>query len=290
MQGNHIDYVVPMVFPEDPWWGIHLAARGMRFDHILGVRYRSFGTEQMLIRLVKKNMPFVRNIIILLARETQKQRWMDDEGVRIVYHREFIPEQYLPTFNSRAMEMFLHRIPGLSEQFLYGNDDMYPVSPLDETDFFRDGLPCITMKEKDFPEFPNNFQRACMCGLNFVGREFGRSFSKKWYKNGHSIAPILLSTCRHMWEIGGEDIERSITEFRKPHNFNQYIYSWWQWMSGNYVEHSPRRSYFKVTNYKEALEAIRSEDPGIVCINDNEAVLDIKEIAREIRNALNTNL
>jgi hypothetical protein len=33
--------------------------------------------------------------------------------------------------------MFLHRIPGLSERFIYGNDDMFPLSQLEPEDFFR---------------------------------------------------------------------------------------------------------------------------------------------------------
>ena len=129
-----IDYVVPMVFPDDSRWQKELdRQRKYHESGSLSERYRSWGTEELLVDCVRRFMPWVRNIIILLARESQKQQWMDDyvaltkqPTVRIVYHKEFIPEELLPTFNSATIEMFLHRIPGLSEHFLYGNDDMYP--------------------------------------------------------------------------------------------------------------------------------------------------------------------
>lgn len=61
--------------------------------------------------------------------------------VRLVDHREIFAgfEQSLPTFNSRAIISMLWRIPGLSERFVYFNDDFSLLQPVDATDFFRDG-------------------------------------------------------------------------------------------------------------------------------------------------------
>ena len=47
----------------------------------------------------------------------------------------------LPVFNSRAIEINLHRIPGLAEQFVYFNDDMFITKPVTKEDFFKNGLP-----------------------------------------------------------------------------------------------------------------------------------------------------
>ena len=59
-----------------------------------------------------------------------------------VYKRQ--PEEYLPTFNSHTIEMNLHRIKGLSEQFVYFNDDMFINKPMKPRDFFVHGKPCDT--------------------------------------------------------------------------------------------------------------------------------------------------
>ena len=289
-----IDYVVPMVFADDVEWQKLHKKVGRRFDSRdpnENVRYRNWGTERLLIECVKKFMPWVRNIYILLAQESQKQAWMDKLGVKVVYHREFIPEKFLPTFNSRGMEMFLKDIPGLSDTFIYGNDDMFPVKPLKEEDFFVDGKPCQRYTQKDFPLVPSQFHRACRNGLNFVAKEFGFEYQRKWLKNGHSIAPILKSSCEHLWQRGGKEIEASLTPYREECNFNQYIYGWYQHFTGNYVEHSPVRKYVNVKNgIGDIIKALSEEDYQIVCVNDNEAVDDIEPFAKVVRLALEEKL
>lgn len=300
-----IDYVVPMVFHDDHMWRENFVKVGSRYtesDPMEFVRYRSWGTEELLVKLVRKNMPWVRDIIILLAQESQLQEWMvammseqtgrqgNKPRLRVVYHREFMPEWTLPTFNSRAMEMFLRDIPGISDFFLYGNDDMYPVSPLTVEDFFQNGKPRIHMTEKVFPEHPNNFQSACMRGLNFVAKEFGQRFTDKWYKNGHSIAPILKSTCEHLWQRGGNEIIASISPFRQCKNFNQYIYSWWHYLSGSYVDGRPSSKYVSTKSSVEDVGRAIEECCGIVCVNDNECVSDYEAYGRMVREKIEKRL
>jgi hypothetical protein len=289
-----IDYVVPMVFADDKEWQELHKKVGSCFDSsnpYEHVRYRNWGTEHLLIRCVKTFMPWVRTIYVILAQESQMQPWMDDEGVRVVYHRDIIPSRFLPTFNSRGIEMFLHNIPGISKTFLYGNDDMFPVAPLKEEDFFVDGLPCQRYTTKDFPVFPNQYHLACLNGLNFVAREFGIRYERKWLKGGHSISPILLTTCRYLWQHYGTDIERSLTPYRDVCNYNQYIYGWWQHFKGMYVEHAPSRKYVNVKSGVDSIrEVLASDDYSIVCVNDNEAVDDIEPFAAVVRTYLEKKL
>ncbi len=285
-----IDYVVPMVFPEDVLWQRDFKKCNSSYidEH---VRWRSWGTERQLIRLVRKNMPWVNNIYVLLARKSQLQYWMNDEKVRIVYHKDFIPERLLPLFNSCAIEMFLHKIPGLSECFIYGNDDMFPLAPLMEEDFFVNGKPCQKMTEEQYPEVPNIFEKSCMNGLNFVSKEFGKKFSKTWLKNGHSLAPIRKSTCDHLWKRGEDEIEMSVTSFRCERNFNQYIYAWWQHFAGEYVQKAPLRRYAGINknSVEDIVWNIRQKD-SIVCVNDNSKAEDYKKYAEAVRKELNNAL
>ena len=284
-----IDYVVPMVFPDDEEWqkGFRKVGGAYREGN---VRYRSWGTEEVLIKLVRKNMPWVRDIHILLAQESQRQAWMDGYGIKVVYHKEIMPEKYLPTFNSSAFEMFLHKIPGLSERFVYGNDDMYPLSPLGEDDFFQGELPCVMMVEREWPKEPTMFQKMLMNGQDFVAREFGGLIRDVLLRNGHSIAPILKSTCEHLWERKDE-IEKSLSRFRAEYNFNQYIYSWWQWLKGEYVEYAPKRTYLGMSiPLEDILKVLRCANPGIVCINDDGYLKDHEEHARIVRKALEERL
>ena len=291
-----------MVFHEDRMWRENFVKVGSRYTEsnpMEFVRYRSWDTEELLIRLVRKNIPWVRDIIILLAQESQLQEWMvammseqtgrqgNKPRLRVVYHREFMPEWALPTFNSRAMEMFLKDIPDLSDMFLYGNDDMFPIKPLEVEDFFVDGKPCIHMTEKPFPVIPNNYQAACREGLNFVAKEFGKQYMTSRLKNGHSIAPILKSTCEHLWARGGDEIRNSVSPFRRPYNFNQYIYSWWQYLSGEYVDKVPERKYVNTKkSVEEVVSVLRDENIKIACVNDNECAEDYKKYGSAVRAAL----
>lgn len=286
-----IDYVVPMVFPEDRQWQADLdRARGYRESATGEVRYRSWGTEELLIRCIRKNLPWVRTIHIILARPSQVQSWMTGvHGVHVVYHKDIMPKEVLPTFNSRAIEMYLHNIPGLAPYFLYGNDDMFPLAPMPVEDFFRDYLPCLHYKERPFnPE--RAFQVACMNGLNFVASHFGQHFTDHWLRIGHNVVPVLKSTCEMFWQKYPKRMKDSVTPFRLPRNFNQYIYSWYQILSGQYIDHCPLGSYLSVdANVNDIISAIRTAD-GLLCINDNNSVNDITNLAATIRSEIEKRL
>lgn len=288
-----IDYVVPMVFNDDPLWQSDFARAGGRYDESNPydfVRYRSWGLEHLLIRCVKKFMPWVRTIYVILARKSQWKEWMDEEGVRVVYHEDFIPKKHLPVFNSRAIEMFLKDIPNLSEQFLYGNDDMFPLAPMQEWDFFSGGLPCLQHTEHEIPEHPNNFHLACLNGLNFIGRDFGVEFKGTILKDGHCITPMLKSTWEYLWDKYGEEIDRSVTAFREPCNFNQWLCPWWHHLSGKYVDKAPARVYVSIKKNVDEVVKVIKEARGIVCINDNECEKDYMKYGRAVKKAIENKL
>jgi len=273
-----IDYVVPMVFPDDSKWREEwLRAFGGNEKMLASsARWRSWGTEELLIRSVIKNMPWLRKIHIILASNSQVQPWMEklksiNSKIDYVYHYDFIPAQHLPTFNVNTIEMFLHRIPGLSECFLYGNDDMFPLSPLQPEDFFRDGLPCQHHNIESYPCTPNIFQRFCMSGLRMIASDYGISFTKTWLRGGHSIAPILRSTCESVWKRHSDRISQSFTTARSDRNFNQYIYSYDQHLSNRYVDYLPKCRCVCInrTSPDNVRRILTSTDPGIVCVNDN---------------------
>ena len=283
-----------MVFPDDIHWRREFTRQAWQSHMNISpesARYRSWGTEELLIKCVRKFMPFVRDIIIILSNESQVQAWMNQEGVRVVFHDSFIPSRHLPTYNSRTIEMFLKDIPGLSRFFLYGNDDMFPLSPLKRTDFFVRNKPCQSYFESPYPERPSQFEMACMNGLNFVARDFGKVYTKTWLKNGHSISAIDKNTCTTLWDKHAAEIEASISKFRKVKNFNQYIYGWYQHLSGKYVEREPTRHYAGPrAGMQRTLNLIKQPDCGIVCVNDNDTLFAYHRHAADVRKAITKKL
>lgn len=278
-----IDYLVPMVFPFDPEWQRtwRRACGAMLIDDAqLCARYRTWCTEQLLIECVQRFMPWLNQIIIILAGPSQVQPWMAEMGVRVVFHADFIPQEYLPTFNSCTIEMFLHRIPDLSERFIYGNDDMFPLSPLQPDDFFRGTLPCLEMTARQYPTPPNQFHMVCAHGQDFVADVLGVEPPACWWHTGHSLAPILKCTCELLWQQRADELKASITPFRSQRNFNQYIYLWYQYMSGKYCTHVPPRQYVSAKDGADAVRQAIREAEGILCINDSDHTNDIREFSQ----------
>jgi hypothetical protein len=146
-------------------------------------------------------------------------------------------------------------------------------------------LPCLHYTKKTFNP-ANAFHQACLNGLNFVAGEFGKRFEDHWLRVGHNVVPIVKSTCEMFWERWPEKMQASVTRFRQPQNYNQYIYSWWQILSGQYVEHRPPRRYLAVDSPIDSIrEAIRTAD-GLLCINDNNSVNDITNLAAIVRSEI----
>ena len=316
-----IDLVVPMVFPSDPaWQAAYNRAMGIADAPSASpggsasernVRYRSWQTEELLVRCCLKFMPWLNRIHLLLASETQVQPWMhqliiDNGKLKIVFHRDFIPAQYLPTFNVNTIEMWLHRIPDLSEYFIYSNDDFFPLSPLQPEDFFQqrvgaprdndittlrhnnkeDGalLPCQRLAERPYPTSPNIFHKFVKNGLDMVAADWGAKFGKTWLRTGHSMQPMLRSTVEHVCTKHADRILQSFTLKREPKNFNQYIFPFWQHLSGQYIDHVPPRRYVgpKVAT-RDVADILRDQNVGIVCLNDNGGIKDWEARAAIVR-------
>jgi hypothetical protein len=119
-------------------------------------RYRSNGELRFSLRSLLRYAPWVRRVHILT--NGQVPRWLDGSHPRIhlVTHAEVFPEpQCLPTFNSHAIEMCLHRIPGLSRRFLYFNDDFFLGRDVHPADFFTpSGGQVVFLDDFPLPERP----------------------------------------------------------------------------------------------------------------------------------------
>jgi hypothetical protein len=103
-------------------------------------RFRNNGELRFSLRSLLAFAPWVRRIHILT--NGQVPDWLDrsDPRIHLVTHAQVFPEpEVLPTFNSNAIEMCLHRIPDLAPRFVYFNDDVFLGRPVRETDFFLAG-------------------------------------------------------------------------------------------------------------------------------------------------------
>ncbi|MFI7078165.1 stealth conserved region 3 domain-containing protein [Micromonospora sp. NPDC049903] len=135
-----VDVVYTWVDGTDPDW---LRRRA----EVTGVPYHSEAANparflsrdelRYSLRSLHLYAPWVRNVY--LVTDDQVPPWLarSAPGIRVVSHRAvFSDPSVLPTYNSHAIESQLHHIDGLSEHFLYFNDDVFLGTEVLPSDFF----------------------------------------------------------------------------------------------------------------------------------------------------------
>ncbi|WP_168218445.1 stealth conserved region 3 domain-containing protein [Nocardioides eburneiflavus] len=140
-----VDVVYTWVDGDDEAW---LAARDERITGLGGTpsarasgasRYRSRDELRYSMRSIHLFAPWVRRIHLVTA--GQVPAWLDTshDRVRVVDHRDILPDSALPTFSSHAIETRLHAVPGLADHFVYVNDDVFLGRPRRKEHFFAPG-------------------------------------------------------------------------------------------------------------------------------------------------------
>lgn len=99
-------------------------------------RFRDNGELRYSLRSVEAFAPWVRRIHIVTNGQTPRWLKTNDKRIRIVSHDMiFTNRAYLPTYNSNAIELQIHKIPNLSRRFLYLNDDCFLGRAVSRSDF-----------------------------------------------------------------------------------------------------------------------------------------------------------
>ena len=104
-------------------------------------KYKEAGEIYYCVQSIIKFAPFIRNIFIVTDNQVPlfiKNKKVHDKRIKVVDHKEIFKglEEYMPTFNPRCIDALLHRVPGLSERFIYFNDDMFLIKKTQAKDWF----------------------------------------------------------------------------------------------------------------------------------------------------------
>lgn len=301
-----IDFVLPIVDPSDSEWQAQYRQYRSGGEGDQPVRFRDWGWLRYWLRSVATNAPWVHRIYILSC--NPKPDWVNADGERLVWlhHREFIPAEFLPTFNVNTIELHLHRIPELSEHFVYFNDDMFLNAVVEPSFYFHDGLPCDATLEGLFfvPHYEQGnwgtqLMEFCDVGLlkkHFLRRDVVKGNWYRWYgsylpwqsrlkafllsfqsqffnfNTPHHERPLLKSIFEEVWQAEPEYLRRSCTRFREPTNANVYLMRYWHLASNRFF---PDRSRLHCKYYEimpETLDMIchdlaTGQVPSL-CLND----------------------
>lgn len=277
-----IDVVVPYVDSMDPEWqklfNEYNPKKELDEQTNGAERFRGQGSFfKYWFRCIAKNLPWVNNVFLLVQSDSQVPDWIDRSKVKVVLHKEFIPEEYLPTFNSTCIEMFLWNIKELGEQFIYFNDDVFIIRPITQDLFFKDGK--VRNNTKMTFDLNNMFgyHRVNTYALIYNANKEEIFSSGKVVSVSHGARPYLKSEMINCFNQHKDDILNSISKFREEKNLNVFLFD-------HYIIKHNKQLYRegiigKTINSKSSVSTINSilnsSKTNIVCIQDTAYDIDI---------------
>lgn len=224
-------------------------------------RYEDIGLINYQLKLINKHCKWVNKIFLLLMNREQAPKDLPD-NVQIIYHGAFIPQRFLPTFNSTTIEMFLWNIKDLSEHFIYANDDMLPFHDMKPNDFFtEDGKIKIEWWNEDIRELRNMFRYQCLNSYKHMAYKLNKKTEDyKYIRPAHSWTPMIKSHCYQAYHLLEDAITKHIRAFRTEYQYNQYIYPIFEHFVYGTCE---SKVDFLYTQLQEDIDL----DHDIVCLN-----------------------
>ena len=238
-------------------------------------QFYNHNTIKYVLRGIDEFIPYVNNVFIVVSNIEQVPDYIDQSKVKIVLHKDFIPEEYLPLFNSTAIELFLHKIPGLGEEFVYFNDDTIPISHIPYEDFFKDGIPCISFnteqreKTLSYKHCILSFYEAKNTVEILTDKEIDTKDIELQIPQ-HSPTSLLKSVCDDAASIERHNslLNFYITNIRKPRNINQYYWADILYFKKKYTESNIKSYYTSTQDIKDVdIEEVKKENK-FICIND----------------------
>jgi len=233
-------------------------------------RFRDWGTLRFLLRGIEVCLPFVENVYLVVSHDSQVPVWVDKKKLHVVLHSDIIPAELLPVFNSCTIEMFLHRIPGLAEEFIYFNDDMFPLAACDREDFFRDGKGRLGISRHLFAG--NMYKKQCKVSSDLALKALGRHPKLCFVRPQHICSPMLRSASKACYAALEAEIMRRASRTRTPENPNQYLFLDYMFYSGRLIPGRISNKHISqgVWSGPQIAEYILHPKTRFACINDVE--------------------
>lgn len=263
-----MDAVILFVDMDDPQWQeeyekhIDIPADKKKF--------RDWGYLKYVMRGIDTYMQFIDKIHLVVMMDSQVPEWVNRDKVNIIYHDDIIPKKYLPLFNSSSIEMFLHKIPDLSDEFIYFNDDFFPTQPLEYNDFF-DGNGKIynhfqnrSVNAGYYLENLKNSTKMAALNMGIVVDPSQINFPQ------HIMAPFIKKEMEDCYNHTEVYIDYTISKIRCSRNLTQYFYTNELYYRGLMIDKEiPNEVLFTTIHSPlDIRNALFNENIKAVCIND----------------------
>lgn len=316
-----IDFVVLWVDGADPEWQAQRQAYRPQESNNGNAqnRYRDWGLMRYWFRCVERYAPWVNRVWFVT--NGQVPAWLNREHpkLRLISHREYIPEQYLPTFNSNVIELWLHKIPELSEHFVLFNDDMFLTAPVKPTDFFVNGVPVESaLLDQAASGSPDDclpymlLNNSAVINKHFRKRQvlkenFGKFFSLKYgadlmrnillapflyfstFRDPHLPSAYCKETFAKVWQAEEQWLERcSSNRFRSKTDLTHWLMKAWQFCEGNFRARPTnwgRHYELWEDDIDRICSALMTQKYRTICLNDSKTDIDFPLLQRKLNTA-----
>lgn len=322
-----IDLIIPWVDDTDPEWNQLRLQYSKEINSIQIksnsiIRFESWNNLKYIFRGIEKCMPWINKVFLVTCGQIPSFLDVECPKLKIINHKDYIPEEYLPTFNSNTIEINYHRISELSENFILFNDDLFPIQPIKESYYFRNNQICDEAVERAL--CPNiqesdshmNMYRAVnmMIIINkyFRKRDVQRNNWRKWYHIGygkrlirtialshfydfdyfsipHMAVAMKKSVIEKIWNLEPEVMDLSSrNRFRNYSDISQYIFRFWKLCEGDFFPRRTKGLYVNVTdeNCVEIADIIRSHKHQMISLNETDELKNFERVRNIINEAL----
>jgi len=315
---SEIDVVLPWVNGQDLDWQQTLfelyPEKKLSFD---SERYRDWELLRYWFRGIESYAPWIRKIHFVTCGQIPEWLNFEHPKINIVRHSDYIPKKYLPVFSSHPIEIFINKIPGLSEKFIYFNDDIFLLKKVDETDFFRGGLPC------DIAGFnaitPGGISHVILNDIAIINDFFNKKSViknnlSKWlnfnnfdktlrtlallpwpnftgFFDHHLAQPYLKKTMDEVWNrVPDSLLHTAKSKLRNNEDVNMYLFRYWHLCQGEFynIPLDKYGKYYSIndSSVDEIATHIRCQGTKLITLND-ESNLNFDMCKMKIKSAFN---
>jgi hypothetical protein len=241
---------------------------------------------------------------IFLVTDGQRPAWLNAADPRVVIvdlEQIFSDPSYLPSYNSQAIESYFYNIPGLSEFFVYLNDDFFLNGPVRAEDFFtEDGLIRVRLGRavaaRGIPSVDEEGDTSAQKNANLV---LDRHFKKeprltvmhRPYAHRKSLMARAAEEFPEEFHLTRRSHFRSIEMFA----LHSYLIPYWAYYTGE-AELVPPQLFRKDMFYwsndprhnQDVIDRIRHTDPISFCIQAELSTQLTETSVESYRQAMDT--
>lgn len=309
-----VDFVVSWVNSNDIQWQNkknELLQRNNQPTLMVGEeRYHDYGFFRYWFRAIEKYAPWVNHVYVVTDQQIP-DFFSENDKFTIIDHKEFIPHEFLPTFSSSVIELYLDKIPNLSDNFVYFNDDTFLNAPVKVSDFFNNkgipldmAVPTLLAPHSEFDHLP--FNNSLVLNRYFNKREILRKNWRYFFKLKYGFSNLLKLlmtlpfpywssfTIQHipfslkksdyllLKKYAGEEMVRtSQMHFRSDKDINLWLLEEIRFMLGKFSPRSAKDGhFFDFDSASDLVKCISKGETKLICINDDSKKFGLHEKER----------